>query len=90
MNADECDCLEVAGQIADAVECYEGEDLLGQITPALQPLIGELQELRKENAELRQRWDHVVNGMSTREVAEAHLEGRLTEVADAATTASDR
>lgn len=45
--ADQRDCLEVAGQIAKAVESYEGEDLLGQIVPHLRPLIVKLQWLRK-------------------------------------------
>ena len=45
--ADERDCLDVAGQIANAVESYEGDDLLGQIVPHLRPLIGKLQWLRK-------------------------------------------
>ena len=41
------DCLELAGQIAERVECYEGDDLLGQIIPAIKPVIGELIRLRR-------------------------------------------
>lgn len=50
--ADYRDCLELAGRIASSVECYEGDDLLGQIIPHLKPIIGELETLRellKEN-----------------------------------------
>lgn len=39
----ERDCLEVAGRIAAAVEFYEGDDLLGQISPHIRQLIGELE-----------------------------------------------
>lgn len=50
--ADERDCYEVAGEIADAVECYDGDDLLMQIIPALRPVIGELEQGRAEIARL--------------------------------------
>lgn len=50
--ADERDCLDVAGAIAKAVEYYEGDDLIGQIVPHLQPVIGERLQLRDALDEL--------------------------------------
>lgn len=58
--ADYRDCMDLAGQIAESIEkadgswCYEGDDLPGQILPHLQPLIGELDEVRKERDEARE------------------------------------
>lgn len=50
-HADYRDCLEVAGAIADSVECYEGDDLLSQIIPHLQPLIGVVEPMSDEEAD---------------------------------------
>ena len=46
--ADYRDCMELAGEIAGAVQNYGGDDLIEQITPSLRPVFGELQRLRDE------------------------------------------
>ena len=64
--ADYRDCMDLAGQIAESIEkadgswCYEGDDLPGQILPHLQPLIGELDEVRKERDEARSSTQSVI------------------------------
>lgn len=46
-------------------------------------LAAEVAELRRD----AERWNVVINGMSTREVANYHFAGRLSEMADAAIAA---
>lgn len=54
-KADYRDCTELAHELAERIEkadgswCYEGDDLPGQFVPVLQPIIGELQQLREQN-----------------------------------------
>lgn len=45
-NADYRDCLELAGAIAESINKYDSDDDLEPIIPHLQPVIGELLELR--------------------------------------------
>jgi hypothetical protein len=47
-DADYRDCIELAGEIATDIECYEGDDLMGEIIPHLKPVIGEVLWLRKQ------------------------------------------
>lgn len=49
-NADYRDCLEVAGKIAEAVECYDSDDLLEPIVQYLIPVFGEIERLHAELA----------------------------------------
>lgn len=72
-EADYRDCIELAGEIASAVEYYEGDDLLGQIIPPLQPVIGRIQEaemllLRCYAAGHKEGWQ---DGETSEEVFEA-------------------
>jgi len=49
-NADYRDCLEVAGKMAEAVECYDSDDLLEPIVQYLIPVFGEIERLHAELA----------------------------------------
>ena len=50
-QADYRDCIELAGKIAEGIECYDGDDLAGEIVPYLKPVVGELDALRQQLAE---------------------------------------
>ena len=56
-STDYRDCLDVASKIADAVACYDSDDLLEVITPHLEPLIGELDAAEAECERLRKELD---------------------------------
>lgn len=59
-STDYRNCLDVAGEIAKAVEGYEGDDLLSQIIPPLKPLITELELLRKNRNEAARALDEAL------------------------------
>lgn len=58
-NADYRDCLEVAGKIAEAVECYDSDDLLEPIVQYLIPVFGEIERLHAELAAAKAECDRL-------------------------------